>query len=88
MLPSNNRDRVFACRACGGRYDLSDISKMASIFGGLIGIGPGIYLLGWMVKGHGHSAVAVGGGTLLVVLAFGLGSIGLGWLTLRYEAKR
>ena len=61
---------------------------MASIFGGLLGVGPGIYLLGAVVKGHSRSAVAVGLGTLLVLAAFMVGSIGLAWLTLRLEAKR
>ena len=87
LLPSNSRNRSYACLTCGGRYDTSAVSKMASIFGGLLGIGPGIYLLGIVVKGHTHSAVAIGGGTLMVLVAFGIGSIGLGWLTLRLEAK-
>ena len=34
------------------------------------------------------SALAIGGGTLVVVAAFAIGSISLGWLTLRLEAKR
>ena len=88
LLPSNARDRSFACLVCGGRYDTSDMSKMASIFGGLLRMGPGIYLLGTLVKGHSGSALAIGAGTLVVVAAFGIGSIGLGWLTLRLEAKR
>lgn len=67
---------------------MSDVSKMASIFGGLLGIGPGIYLLGKLVKGHTGSALAIGAGTLVVVAAFGIGSISLAWLTLRLAAKR
>lgn len=88
LLPSNTRDRSFVCLVCGGRYDMSDVSKMASIFGGLLGIGPGIYLLGKLVKGHTGSALAIGAGTLVVVAAFGIGSISLAWLTLRLAAKR
>jgi hypothetical protein len=88
LLPSNSRDRSFTCLVCGGRYDTSDISKMASIFGGLLGIGPGIYVLGILVKGHGGSALAVGVGTLVVVAAFGIASISFAWLALRLEAKR
>jgi hypothetical protein len=88
LLPSNSRDRSYTCLVCGGRYDTSDMSKMASIFGGLLGIGPGIYVLGILVKGHSGSALAVGAGTLMVVAAFGLGSISLAWLALRLEAKR
>jgi hypothetical protein len=88
LLPSNSRDRSFTCLACGGRYDTSDLSKMASIFGGLLGIGPGIYVLGILVKGHGGSALAVGAGTLVVVAAFAIASISFAWLTLRLEAQR
>lgn len=60
---------------------------MASIFGGLLGLGPGIYLFGLLVRRYGGStpvkAMAVGA----VVVAFAVGSIALAWLTLRLEKK-
>jgi hypothetical protein len=88
LLPSNTRDRSYSCLVCGGRYDTADISKMAAIFGGLLGVGPGIYLMGLIVRGHHKSAPAVLAGTVAVVLAFGAGALALGWLMLRLEAKR
>ena len=87
LLPSNNPNRSYACQACGGRYDTSDISKMASLFGGLLGLGPGIYAFGHLVKGQGRSALVVTGGTMVVVLAFGAGSLALAWLALRFVSK-
>ena len=88
LLPSNTRDRSYSCLVCGGRYDTADISKMAAIFGGLLGVGPGIYLMGLIVRGHHKSAAAVLAGTVAVVLTFGVGALALGWLMLRLEAKR
>src|SRR5689334_2374825 len=63
LLPSNTRERAFSCLVCGGRYDTADVSKMASIFGGLLGIGPGIFLLGVVLRGHQKSAAAILVGT-------------------------
>lgn len=87
LLPSNARDRSFACKACGGRYDVSDVCKMASIFGGLLGLGPGIYLFGQLARGRGGSALTAIVGTAAVVLLFGIGSLGLAWVTLRLVPK-
>ena len=88
LLPSNDRNRAYSCLVCGGRYDTADVSKMAAIFGGLLGIGPGVYLLGLLVRGHHKSAAAVLVGTVAVVVAFAAGALALGWLMLRLEAKR
>lgn len=83
LLPSGNSRRVLTCAQCGGRYDLSDASKMASIMGGLIGIGPGIYALGKIVKqGHG-SAVYTVAGTAAAAACFMAGSLLLAWITQR-----
>jgi len=88
LLPSNSRERSYSCLVCGGRYDTADISKMAAIFGGLLGLGPGIYLLGLMMRGHQRSAAGILVGTVAVALAFAVGALALGWLMLRLEPKR
>ena len=61
LLPSGNRRRVFTCAQCGGKYDLSDGAKIASIFGALLGSWPAIMLVGKIVT-HG------GGGATWIVL--------------------
>jgi uncharacterized protein (DUF983 family) len=87
LLPSGNSRRVLACAACGGTYDLSDASKMASIMGGLLGIGPGIYALGKIVKlGHG-SVIYTVAGTAIAAAFFMTGSLLLAWITQRLVPK-
>jgi hypothetical protein len=49
----------------------------------MIGLGPGIFLFGHLTKLGGRSALVTAAGTLVVVVAFGLGSLSLAWLTLR-----
>jgi hypothetical protein len=88
LLPSNSRTRVLTCKACGGKFDLSDTAKMASIFGGLLGIGPGIYLFGHLLRVGGRSALMTIAGTGMVVVAFVLGASLLTFLTLRLVVKR
>jgi hypothetical protein len=88
LLPSNNRKRSFKCQSCQRSYDASDVSKMASIFGGLAGMGPGIFLFGRILQaGGGHSAASVIVATAVVTACFALGAIILGWLTLRLVPK-
>jgi hypothetical protein len=75
LLPSNNRHRVLHCASCGGAYDLSDSAKVASMMGGLLGLGPSILLFGKIAKaGHGSAAATVTG-TIVVAFAFALGSL-------------
>lgn len=88
LLPSGSSRRVLTCVHCGGKYDLSDTSKMASIMGGLLGIGPGIYALGTIVK-HGHgSAVNTVAGTATAAAFFMAGSLFFAWITQRLVSKK
>jgi hypothetical protein len=87
LLPTNNRNRALKCDRCGGKYDVSDGSKIASIMGGLLGIGPAILLLGQIVKyGHG-SAASIAAGTAAAAALFMAGSVVLGRLTLQLVSK-
>jgi hypothetical protein len=87
LLPSNNRKRAFKCESCGRLYDVSDGSKVASIMGGLIGLWPGVLLFGRITRGHGGHSLAMGLGTLAIVVAFGAGSILAGRLALGLVRK-
>ena len=72
---------------CGGHYDLADGSKMASIFGALLGLGPGVYLLGKIVQ-FGHNATPYKIlGTVACFSLFVVLSMVAGALTLRLVAK-
>jgi hypothetical protein len=87
LLPSNNRNRVLKCVACSRPYDLSDGAKIASMMGGFLGMGPAILLFGKIARaGHG-SAAATLGGTLVVALAFALGSMLVATLAMRLVPK-
>jgi hypothetical protein len=88
LLPSNNRNRSYTCGACGGRYDLSDGSKVASILGGVLGLGPGVLLFGAVTRGQGGSKSSVLMGTIAIVAVFALGSIVSGRLALGLVRKR
>ena len=87
LLPSNNSRRVLTCAQCNGGYDVSDNSKIASIMGGLLGIGPAVLLLGQIVKyGHG-SKLWIVAATAAAAVLFMTGSVLLGWLTARLVQK-
>jgi hypothetical protein len=87
FLPSNARNRVFKCQACGGGYDLSDACKMAGMMGALLGMGPAILLFGWIVKtGHGSGLSKVAG-TAAVIAGFALGSALVTWISLKLVRK-
>lgn len=87
LLPTSNKRRVLTCVQCNAKYDLSDVSKTASIMGALLGIGPAILLLGKIVKyGHGSTEWLVAG-TAAAGLLFISGSLLLARLTLRLVPK-
>ena len=88
LLPSNQRNRSFKCQSCQQLYDVSDGSKMASILGGLIGIGPGALMFGRILHAEGRSAASMIEATAFVAGSFALGSVLFGWLTLRLVPKR
>jgi hypothetical protein len=87
LLPSNDRKRSFKCASCGGLYDLSDGSKIASILAGVLGMGPGVLLFGRITRGH-SGAVGSLLGTLAVLAAFCLFSMAAGRIALRLVPKR
>ena len=63
------------------------MTKMAAIFGALLGLGPGVYLLGKIVQlGHGAAAYKILG-TLVCLSLFLLLSSAAAALTLRLVAK-
>src|SRR5260221_10051659 len=70
LLPTNNPRRVLKCVPCGGKYDLSDGSKTASIMGGLLGVGPAILILGKVVKFGRGQAIWIGVGTAAAATVF------------------
>jgi hypothetical protein len=87
LLPSNNRKRSFKCESCGGLYDLSDGSKVASILGGLLALGPGVLLFAKITRGHTSSSIGVALGTLVIMAVFAAGSILAGRLALGLVRK-
>jgi hypothetical protein len=87
MLPSNARGRSFKCQACGGRYDLSDNSRIASLLAGMLSLGPGVFLFGRIVKAGGGSKPAVVAGTACIALLFAVVTVAVAWATLRLEQK-
>ena len=87
FLPSNTRNRVIKCDACGGGSDLSANCKMAGLLGGLLGLGPAILLFGRIIAaGHGSIASKIAA-TGVVIAGFALGSTLLAWITLSLVPK-
>jgi hypothetical protein len=78
---------VLKCARCGAGYDLSDGSKVASVMGALLGVGPGIYVLGKIVRMKPGSPLYTIVGTAAAASLFALGSLLLGWLTRRLVPK-
>jgi hypothetical protein len=88
LLPSRDNRRVLTCKSCGRHFDLSNRCKMASMFGGMLGMmvavaGP----FGWIVRvGHGSKLYLVSA-VIAVALSFGLASVGCARLTLGLEPR-
>jgi hypothetical protein len=87
LLPSNNRNRSYKCEACGGLYDLSDGSKVASVLGGVVSMGPGVLLFGRLMQGRGGSVPSAILGTMVIIAVFAFGSILAGRLALGLVRK-
>jgi uncharacterized protein (DUF983 family) len=87
LLPSGNRSRVFTCASCGRKYDLSDNSKIAAIFGALLGGWPAIIVVGKIVRHFGGGAGGVILGTVAAAAAFISVTLSVSWLALRLVAK-
>jgi hypothetical protein len=73
---------------CNGKYDVSDVSKTASIMGALLGIGPAIMLVGKIVKYGRGATVWIVAGTAAAAALFMAGSVLLARLTLGLVAKK
>jgi uncharacterized protein (DUF983 family) len=87
LLPTNNPKRVFTCAQCGGKYDLSDPSKMAAIMGVLLGGGPAIVVVGKISQyGHGQ-AIWIVLGTAAAAAVFLSIAVLVSRLALRLVAK-
>ena len=87
LLPAPNTEDNFKCRACGRHFKLSERTRMWCLGGGLIPLLPAIYLFAHFTPGR-SGAITAAAGLAVVLLAFGLGSIGFGWLMLSLEPKR
>ena len=88
LLPSNNNKRALTCKACGGKFDLSNGAKMAAVVTGMVGMALGTtYPFGWIVKAGGGSKLAVVTGILAVALCILGGAMGAAWVTLGLEKK-
>ena len=88
LLPSRDNKRVFTCKACGGHFDLSNASKMASVVGGMLGMAFGMFFpFEWIVKaGHGSKLYVVAG-IAVAALTIVLAATTAARLALRLESK-
>ena len=87
LLPSGNPARAFTCASCGGKYDLSDMTRTASVMGALLGVGPGIVVVGKIARhGHGQAAWVLLGTAAAAALFIGV-TVLVARLTLRLVPK-
>jgi hypothetical protein len=88
LLPSNNNKRVLACKSCGGKFDLSNGSKMAAVVTGMVGMALGtLYPFPMIVKLGNGSKLSIIAGILAVGLSIVAAAMAAAWLTLRLERK-
>ena len=87
LLPSGNRKRVFTCTQCGGKYDLSDGAKIASIMGALLGGWPAIMAVGKIAHYGGGGAAWILLGTAAAAGIFIGVTVLVARLALRLVAK-
>lgn len=85
LLPSGNPRRVFTCVQCGGKYDLSDPAKIASIMGVLLGTGPAIVVVGKIARPGGAGWILLG--TVAAAAVFLTITLTVARLALRLVAK-
>jgi uncharacterized protein (DUF983 family) len=88
LLPSRERDRVLTCKACGGHYDLTNASKMASVLSGMAGMAVGmLFPFQWIVRaGHG-SRLFVFAGIAVAAMCVGVAAAAGARLMLGLESK-
>jgi hypothetical protein len=88
LLPSNNNKRALVCKACGGKFDLANGSKMAAVVSGMVGMALGtLGPFSWIVKAGNGSKLAVISGILAVGLCILGAAMGAARLTLSLERK-
>jgi hypothetical protein len=89
LLPSRENNRVLICKACGGRFDLSNACKMTSILGGMVGMALAMsFPFQWIVRaGHGSKGSVVVG-IAVAALSIGFAATTGARLTLQLEPKR
>jgi hypothetical protein len=88
LLPSRDNKKFFVCKACGGHYQLSNGTKMASVMGGMVGMAVGMFFpFQWIATaGHG-SKLSIVEGVVAAALTLGLASTGAARVALQLEAK-
>ena len=89
LLPSRDNNRFFVCKACGGRFDLTNGCKMMSILAGMLGMA--LAMAGpfqWILKAGHASKGSIAAGIVVAGLSIGLASIVAARLGLQLEAKR
>ncbi len=86
LLPSLDNKKFFICKGCGGRYQLSNACKMASVMAGMVGMALGMFFpFQWLVSaGHG-SKLSVVEGIVAAALTLGLASVGAARVALQLE---
>ena len=89
LLPSRDNKKFFICKSCGGRFELSNACKMASVMGAMLGMVLGMFFpFQWIVRaGHG-TKLSIVEGVAVAVLTVGFASTTAARLTLRLEPKR
>ncbi len=88
LLPSRDNKKFFICKACGGSYQLSNASKMASVVGGMVGMALGMFFpFQWLASaGHG-SKLSIVEGVVAAALTLGIASVGAARVALQLEPK-
>jgi hypothetical protein len=89
LLPSRDNKRFLVCKACGGRYDLTNGCKMLSILSGMVGMALAMaFPFQWILKAGHASKGSIAAGIVVAALSIGLASITAARLGLELETKR
>jgi hypothetical protein len=88
LLPSSNNKRALICRSCGGKFDLSNGSKMAAVVTGMVGMVLGTLVpFPYIVKLGNGSKLSIISGIIAVGLSIVGAAMAAAWLTLSLERK-
>ena len=89
LLPSRDNNKFFVCKACGGRYALTNGCRMMSILCGMVGMALAMaFPFQWILKAGHASKGSIAAGIAVAALSIGLASITAARLGLELEAKR